>query len=268
MKPILLFLTLLFAPSLSLAAVEPDPSRKDPRIKNVTYSESDVVELTTNFFRYTMIEFADHESYVYHFVGEPLAWDVQPKEHRLFVKPTDYNPDTNMTVVTDKRVYLFKLSGLENDEMKRTGKTPTYALRFKYPHEKTLAMERKAEAIAQLSNQTVIPGHTIDPEKLNHNYGYKGDSSFKPVQVFDDGVFTYFQFEEHSKIPSIFFVDDIVGGSNREQLINYHNRGNYIVVERVGSQFALRIDDQIICVYNRNLYKEKKKNKSIASRIK
>lgn len=241
------------------AAKNPNETRKDPRIKEVRYSPDDVVELKTHYFRETMIQFADHESVVSHRLGDPTAWTIEKESERpnlLFIKPSEDMPDTNLTVITDKRIYLFKIIGQLKKDKVSSGDTSTYALRFIYPKEKTLAMERKAEAIAQLENQTIIPGHTIDPGKMNHNYGFKGSEGLKPVQVFDDGTFTYFQFAKNQAIPAIFFVDDIVGGADREQLVNYHHRGSYIVVERVGVQFALRIDQQVTCVFNRSLYKK------------
>lgn len=249
------------------AAMEPEVTRRDPRIKKIIYQADDVIELTTHYFRYTMIEFAEHESYVTHYIGDPVAWEFNTDGHRLFIKPIDVKPDTNMTVITDKRVYMFKLIGQTKKEKKLSGITETYALRFIYPKEKTLALERKGEAIAQLENQTIIPGHTIDPNKLNHLYGYKGDEALQPVQVFDDGVFTYFQFSEHQTIPAIFFVDNVTGGSNREQLVNYHHRGNYLVVERVGVQFALRVEEQLLCVYNKTLMDFSKKLKGDRKRV-
>lgn len=262
-----LFLILVFFTSFNVyGAVDPKETRYDNRIKNVQYSENDVVELKTHYFRYTMIEFADYEEYIDHFIGDPNAWTFEERGRRVFIKPNDDNPDTNMTVLTNKRTYFFKLIGQTKAQKNATNSSSTYALRFSYPDDKKLAMNRKAEAIAQLENQTVIPGHTIDPEKLNHNYGYKGDLELKPVQVFDDGYFTYFQFDENQAIPAMFFVDDVVGGKGNEQLINAHHRGKYYVVERVGTQFALRIDNKLVCVFNRSIYKEKKPTNNIAKR--
>lgn len=250
------------------AAMEPEVTRRDARIKKIIYNADDVVELKTHYYRYTMIEFAEHESYVTHYIGDPEAWEFNKEGHRLFIKPIDEHPDTNMTVITDKRVYMFKLIGQTKWEQKKGGDTETYALRFTYPHERTLALERKSEAIAQLENQTIIPGHTIDPNKLNHDYGYKGEDALKPVQVFDDGVFTYFQFAENQTIPAIFFVDNVTGGANREQLVNYHHRGNYLVVERVGVQFALRVEERLLCIFNKRLLKDSGVNSEPSHRYK
>lgn len=259
-----LLLFLFFGTSINVyGALDPKETRYDNRIKNVRYSENDVVELKTHYFRYTMIEFADYEEYLDHFIGDPEAWTFEDRGRRVFIKPHGHNPDTNLTVITNKRTYFFKLIGQNKAQKNITKSSSTYALRFLYPDDKKLAMNRKAEAIAQLENQTVIPGHTIDPEKLNHNYGYKGDLELKPIQVFDDGYFTYFQFEENQAVPAMFFVDDVVGGNGNEQLINAHHRGKYYVVERVGTQFALRIDNKLVCVFNRSIYKEKFTKKTL-----
>jgi len=249
-----LLCALLVAKVPAEAAVAPDARMPDKRIKEVTYEPDQVVEVTTHFYRYTMIRFADHEKYLNHWIGDPLAWDVDtdtPGSY-IFIKPNRAHPDTNLTLITDKRTYFFKLLGQTKKQKKDAGATSTYAVHFLYPREKRLAVERQGQLIAQLDNQSVIPGHSITPENLNHHYAYKGADALKPLNVFDDGSFTYFQFGKNQSLPAIFSVDG-TGSAKSESLVNYHHKGDYLVVERVGYQYALRQGNLITCVYNQSL---------------
>ena len=52
--------------------------------------------------------------------------------------------------------------------------------------------------------------------------------------------------EKNSEIPAIFQVDPF--GS--ELIVNYRVSGNYIVIERVASQYTLRYGKNVTCVFN------------------
>ncbi|MDJ1407184.1 MAG: TrbG/VirB9 family P-type conjugative transfer protein [Candidatus Midichloria sp.] len=69
----------------------------------------------------------------------------------------------------------------------------------------------------------------------------------EPLQIFDDGEFTYFKFRNiNAEIPAIFLVDL----DNREGIINYRIAGKYVVVERVAAKLTLRHGKSTICVFN------------------
>ena len=73
----------------------------------------------------------------------------------------------------------------------------------------------------------------------------------EPLQVFDDGEFTYFKFRDiNADIPGIFLVHD----DHSEALINYRIAGRYVVVERVAGRFTLRYGKSFICVFNETFY--------------
>ena len=81
------------------------------------------------------IEFADDERIENVAVGDSSAWQITPNRRAslLFVKPTTAHSRTNMTVVTDKRTYMFDLVSGEKSA------APVYALKFSYPNEKPVA---------------------------------------------------------------------------------------------------------------------------------
>jgi hypothetical protein len=93
------------------AADAPRPGLTDPRIRTVAYNPDQVVRLTGYFGIQTMLEFADDERIENVSIGDALGWQVTPnkKANLLFLKPLDRMAATNMTVVTDRRRYVFEL---------------------------------------------------------------------------------------------------------------------------------------------------------------
>lgn len=70
------------------------------------------------------------------------------------------------------------------------------------------------------------------------NFGYKfdGERSIQPLQVFDDGVNTYFQFRGGNKV-----VPAIIAESRGAGVVaNYSSHGPYVVVPGVASSFRLQ----------------------------
>ena len=92
----------------------PDPGSKDDRIKTIAYSPNDVIAVQGHFGFSTLIEFAAEETVETVSIGDSEAWQVvKPSQpNLLFVKPIDLVGDTNMTVISNKRVLcLYAQSG-------------------------------------------------------------------------------------------------------------------------------------------------------------
>jgi type IV secretion system protein VirB9 len=70
--------------------------------------------------------------------------------------------------------------------------------------------------------------------------------------------FTYFKFKtKNAEVPAFFMVDS----DGNEALVNYRVSGEYIVIERVTSQYTLRNGTDVVCVFNESMPLEKKKKK-------
>jgi type IV secretion system protein VirB9 len=195
--------------------------------------------------------------------GDTISWQFVPAGRRLFVKPVLNDAQTNLTVVTSKRTYMFDLVA-KSPEREPKWKL-TYLVRFAYPN---------SDQVVQLGGRGAgpagggsSPGTRVASAGRSHsaadyNFQYKiapgkhGDD-ISPTFVFDDGEFTYFQFADKRKkdLPAIFLVDE----DNNESVVNYRIEGNYMVVERLGSRYTLRSGDAVVCVTN-VLNPPKKKN--------
>jgi type IV secretion system protein VirB9 len=85
----------------------------------------------------------------------------------------------------------------------------------------------------------------IRRDKVNYDYGFKGDPGAKPAWVFDDGIKTFMKFSGDT--PAIFIVDK----RRRESLVNYRREQDYIVIDAVSRQWTLRFGTETeTCLFN------------------
>lgn len=108
----------------------------DSRIKTYIYNHNEIymLELKNGFQSY--IEFGKNEAIETVSVGDNYSWKIMPLDQRLFIKPLEKNIRTNMTVVTNKRIYNFDLITLDENK-----KFNTYVIKFIFP--KKLRNNRK-----------------------------------------------------------------------------------------------------------------------------
>lgn len=231
----LLFLTVTFSAS---ALQESVSISTDFRIREVAYDKNEVYKFTAHYGFQSSIEFEQGEDIQTISVGDSVAWQIVPSGNRLFIKPIDDDPDTNMTVVTNRRIYYFQLHGAVARDV--TDPSMIFAMRFVYPGQLS---------VQNVSNGNNVPEEDIleNPQKYNFNYTISGPKKTAPIRIFDDGEFTFFQFRDiNADIPAFFVVDS----ESKEAIINYRTVGDYIVVERVSSMFTLRHGSDIVCVFN------------------
>ena len=231
------FITALAIPSYSIALQESIPLSTDNRIRIVPYNPNEVYKFMGHFGYQSSIEFGDDEDIKTVSIGDSVAWQVVPTGSRLFIKPIEQDPETNMTVVTSKHVYHFELHGkLANDI---DDSDMIFVFRFSYPGDTDVSFIDK--------NKVNTPEIALHPEKYNQRYTISGSDAIAPIRIFDDGEFTYFQFKDiNADLPAFFKVDS----EGKEAIINFRTVGDYIVVERVAGMFTLRHGKDIVCVFN------------------
>ena len=169
----------------AIAAKVPQPTAADQRIRQVVYSSSEVYEVSGSYRLTTTIEFEKGETVQYLTLGDTIAWQAHPMGHRVHLKPVEPRAVTNLTVVTDRRTYYFRLtSAAPKDKL-----DATYLLRFTYPSEGDIAL-----------NPGAIRKPIGGPEKddlatrvkvRNCNYSVSGSRNVRLIRACDDGLFTY-----------------------------------------------------------------------------
>ncbi len=238
------FLAICCFSSMAQAVQLPRYLGTEKKFRSYIYNPNDVYRYIGHYTYQGFIEFEEGETVSTISMGDPSLWLIENLGNRLFLKPVgEDNSETNMTVISSKRVYHFELMAKEAKGI--TDKDLIFVAKFVYPDEKD-------KNIVEFPKSS--PSDEPDMRDLslyNFDYQYTGEPTIAPVKVFDNGEFTYFQFtKKNAEIPAIFSVD--AGGF--ESLVNFRSAGSYIIVERVSPQYTLRSGSDIVCVYNTDLY--------------
>ncbi len=236
----LALLMVVCAPAHANSPAEASPAAAtDPRVQLIEYVPDMIVPLATTPGFAVTIDFGGDEKIETVSIGESTEWQISPN-HRaslLFVKAMAAPAATNMTVVTDQRVYYFALTSTARKHGVLPGEQ-VFALHF--VHDAPVALLARADDPA-----TAAPAAT-GPREVNTAYSYEGSREALPTRVFDDGKATYFKFAETMDLPAIFVRE--AGGALA--VTNLANRDGYVVVDRLAAVFELRRGKLVTRVYN------------------
>ncbi|AVL70623.1 Type IV secretion system protein virB9 [Oligella sp. MSHR50489EDL] len=258
MKKNLLSLSLIvglsFFSATANALVIPSASKKDPAIQTVTYTTDNVISVRAAIGRVTLIQFEDDE----HLdgdasalgMGDVEAWNIAAKGNNILFKPMAENPDTNLIVITNKRTYVFKLT------IANKGQSPTYVLRFRYPDteasKRAVVQEKREQAYKLIYGIHDRRDVAITNDQF---YGF-GHKELKPTAMYDDGRFTYLEYQNGRELPVVY--KRMPDGT--ESLINMHVKDHTIVVHETAKDFVLRHGDYVLGIENRGFNAEGKFN--------
>jgi len=255
-KALLSLLAICLIATTAYATRTPISGSADARVKKVTYHENDVYRLKGHYGYTTVIEFGDKERIETISVGDSESWQiVKPnRDNLLFIKPLEQNAATNMTVITSDHIYSFEMSADKTDSNKSDDLT--FRLKFVY----TDAGNGNNKGLLNFSNDNKsIPLSSVSPDAWNFEYTFTGDNALRPQRVFDDGKFTYFQFDNLDVMPAVFRVDE----KGKESIVNSSVHGSNLVIHRLGPQFKLRDSDMETLIFNEKWPKASGKQNSI-----
>ena len=217
MKRLILAAMLIATPAM--AQLRPTPGPGDPRLQTVAYDATQVVQLQVATGYQLAIEFAPDERIENVAVGDSGAWQVTPNKRgdHLFVKALSSSATTNMTVVTDARVYAFELVPMY-------GAMPDMAfiVRFTYPEAVTV---------------TVIEAAPVAPGR----YRLSGAKALRPSALHDDGARTYIEWPAEATLPAVFAIDE----QGEELLVDGYMRDGRYTIDAVKPKLVFRLDKQI-----------------------
>jgi type IV secretion system protein VirB9 len=242
---------------LALAA-SPAYSASDPRLRSVHYEANQVVPVQGRLGFQSMIQFAPGEEIENVAVGNSEAWQVTPNKRAnlLFLKPLASKARTNMTVVTDQRVYLFDLSvGAGRGE-------PVYNLSFTYDAPRPAAappvqtrQASTAPAMTAMPVSWAAPGFAaLSPSapapnaKLNYAWKAKGDKDLMPRKAYDDGRSLFLEWPAKTPLPALLTP----GADGMEGPLTYRQVGKLIVVDQVPATVVIRLGKEQATLFNKH----------------
>lgn len=202
----------------------------DDRVRQVDYAPDAVLPLTLFVGYHVHIEFAPDERFVNLGAGDSSLVDAAAERNHLFLKPRGPATGTNLTILTDRRVYYIDYRALNRAPK---GGELVYAVRYRYPAPPPVAVL-----------EPVVPAPRA---VVNDNYAYAGPAELKPERAEDDGVMTRLTFGRSAELPAIY----IENGDGTLGLANSHVEGATVYVHRVGAHFALRRGGLSGCLVNR-----------------
>lgn len=231
-----LFSLLILSLSLkSYATQQPIAFPEDSRIKMVAFSDNNVVPIKGSVFTSTQLLFGSDEQVLDVEGGDKKGWRVTHQKNvpnMLFIKPSVFDSQSNITVVTNKHIYYFSVSSERS--LEKTSH-PTYAIKFIYPEDERKRLNDSLNR--HVRERKAILSANKTPKAYNWDYSFNGDQSIMPAHVFDDGTFTYLELRANQDVPAIFSIDNKQG---EEALVNFSRQGNYIVIHRLSPQLTLR----------------------------
>jgi len=223
----------------------PTPGELDARVRSVPYEADQVVRLTGEVGYELELVFEPGEVFAGLASGDLTGVDFTAQGEHLFLKPRAAGVTTNLTVLTDRRVYRFSYvitgcagaclpngqssgrqkaspAGVRGDavDSEELLHAVVWSVRFVYPPKPS----GKEAAVPQV------------PQPINERYQFCGARQLKPRRVFDDGVRTTIEFGETQELPAV-FVRNPDGG---ESLVNFTVVGTGLIVHRVVEQLILR----------------------------
>lgn len=217
MKRLLLLVLLLAAPAT--AQTPPAPNAADARLRTIQYDPGQVVRLRVATGYQSTVIFSPEERVENVGVGDSDSWQVtlNGRGDALFIKPVRPNSATNMTVITDARVYNFELSSAY-----APGADTPFTVRFVH-----------SDASAGQAPETETRLHV-------GQYRMGGARKVRPVAISDDGVRTYIEWRDQQAIPAVFAIDD----AGDELLVEGHMRSGLFVIDAVHRTLLFRVDRQ------------------------
>ena len=158
----------------AFAELVPQSFGGDSRIREVLYDPDQVLRLEGVVGYHLHLELEEGETFVNLGAGDTAAVEIGAEGRHLMLKPKQETVATNLTILTNKRVYTIEYTARRGRDLRPA----VYLVRFRYP----------VVAIQEAPN----PEPPATPRNLD--YWACGAAELRPEEAFDDGVQTHLRF--------------------------------------------------------------------------
>ena len=219
-------------------------------VQQYEYQPNRIYPIRTGLGITTQIELSPDEKVLDFSTGFSSGWELSRRENMFYLKPKNVDVDTNMMVRTETRSYIFELKVVATDwktldEARRDG--VEYKVTFKYPDDASFVKVSKSETDTSGLSTALVPTRSY-----NFNYDYstraKGAPWLVPVNVYDDGRFTYIKLSDMPKFPGGDFPAVFMRESEKgeDSLVNTTVEGNMIIVHGTYPYLVVRHGDNVV----------------------
>jgi type IV secretion system protein VirB9 len=200
-------------------------ANEDSRVRVIDYDPGQAMELRAAADYQLTLEFGRDEQVLNVAVGNSTAWQVSVNSHRnlVFLKPMQDAPNTNLTVFTNSRTYLFDLRAVP-------------ALTPDMPFTVRLQVPAPNPAIDEKGFIDVSAA-----ERRISRYRITGDPWLRPDSVTHDSQFTYIAWPKDRDLPATYEI----GPDGKDMLVNGIMRDDVLVIDRVIDKLRFRRDSKV-----------------------
>lgn len=235
--------TALIGAFAALSALAPRAAQAQA-VQEYEYADNRIYPVRTGLGITTQIELSPNETVVDYSSGFSNGWDISRRDNVFYVKPKNVDVDTNLLIRTETHSYILELRVVATDwkaldQAKQSG--VQYKVSFRYPDDAKFRAERgTAEPkVPELSL-------ALDRSRAYHfDYDYRTRTRRKaliPVNVYDDGQFTYIRLSDTTPFPTgsfpAVFARETEGGE--EFVVNTTVQGETIVVHGTYRYLVIR----------------------------
>ncbi|WP_329743312.1 TrbG/VirB9 family P-type conjugative transfer protein [Dyella sp. A6] len=242
------FLLLLGAVGASSSIIPPAASAQ--AVQQYQYIPDHIYEVRTGLGITTQIVLSPSEKVLDYSTGFSAGWNLTRRANVFYIKPRNVDVDTDMMIRTATHAYIFELKVVATDwksleQAKRAG--VQYKITFTYPANAVFS-----DASNKVAKPSELNTHLVKGRSYNFSYDYATRDTkaawLIPVNVYDDGRFTYIKMSDMKQFPTgnfpAVYMREHVGGS--DEVVNTTVKGNTIIVHGTYPYLVIRHGDDVV----------------------
>lgn len=222
------------------------------QVMDVEYADDRVYTVKTGLGLTTSIELDPEEQVLDYSTGFSTGWDLTRRENVFYLKPRDVDVDTNLLVRTDRHAYIFELHVVATDwtslaDAKRAG--VQYRVRLRYPPAAAAEARLAAAGLASALADAGIASPGDAGLHVDYEFATRArDRGLVPLNVHDDGRFTYIRMQAATTFPSGRFPAVFARQSENDEdfVVNTTVEEDTIVVHGTYPFLVMRHGDDVV----------------------
>jgi type IV secretion system protein VirB9 len=219
-------------------------------VQQYAYKPDEIYPVRTGLGITTQIELSPNEKILDYSTGFSGGWELTRRDNVFYLKPKNVDVDTNMMIRTATHSYIFELKVVATDwklleQAKRAG--VQYKIVFTYPSDASFSKEKKIDAETPPLDTQLVPGRSYN---FDYDYATRSKAApwLVPVNVYDDGRFTYLRMSDLKQFPTgdfpAVFMRETEHGE--DSLVNTTVEGNIIIVHGTYSYLVIRHGNNVV----------------------
>lgn len=233
---------------MALVHLGVQPPARAQAVQEYEYVPNRIYPIRAGLGITTQIELSPSEKILDYSTGFSSGWDLTRRDNVFYLKPKNVDVDTNMLIRTEKHSYILELKVVATDwraldQARQAG--VQYKVLFTYPN--TTDFSVVPDPVDELATQ-------LDPKRVYHfDYDYATRTRqhwLVPVNVYDDGQFTYLRMNGIKTFPTGSFP--AVFGRSKENgedfVVNTTVENNTIVVHGTYPYLVIRHGRNVVGV--------------------